>query len=127
MKRRRLRKACDKRSSSTRPSSDESSSDESSPLERKEKSVHTHGVDKSAAPLARADAPCGGTVLETRYEDRKIVGKLGARYNGVIKKWVVPRNHIDIGLFREWIRSGTMKERHVRSSHDFVRRHLSGL
>jgi hypothetical protein len=123
MKWRRLRKACDKRSSS-----DESSSDESSPPERRKKSAETHCVDDvDAAPLARADAPCGGTVLETRYEDRKIVGKLGAKYNGVIKKWVVPKNHGDIGLFKEWIRSGTMKERHVRLSHDSVRRHLCGL
>lgn len=123
MKWRRLRKACDKRSSS-----DESSSDESSSLERKKKSAETDDIDGSGgAPLARADAPCGGTVLETRYEDRKVVGKLGARYNGVIKKWVVPKNHPDIGIFKEWIRRGTMKERNVRLSHDFVQRHLCGL
>ena len=123
MKWRRLRKARDKRSSS-----DESSSNESSPHERKDRSVETHGVHKpDAAPLAHADAPCGGTVLETRFKDRKVVGKLGARYNGVLKKWVVPKNHTDIGLFREWIRSGTMKERRVYISHDFVRRHLCAL
>jgi len=77
--------------------------------------------------LTKADAPCGGTVLDIRYEDQKTVRKLGAKYNPVRKKWVVPKYHPNVESFEAWIRTGTSKERGVSTSSRFAELRLSNL
>lgn len=119
MKRRRLRKACeDKAAFHVASDEDVALSDDDSQQD---------SVLLKRRRLTKADAPCGGTVLDTRYEDHKTVGQLGAKYNPVRKKWVVPKDHPNVELFEEWIRTGTSAERGVSASPSFVLSNLSDL
>ena len=71
--------------------------------------------------LEIADAPCGGTRLEASYDEMEI-RRLGAKWNVVIKKWVVPKGHPHIEVFDRWLSRGCGKDRQTVFARDKSRK-----